>query len=333
LFAFIFLGFLWIPIIFLVSLLCGFAERKWINKRQTQAPGTAVVVTGCSSGFGFSLATGLANKGVYVFAGVRKEEDAEKLREAVTEEGRGNLQTLILDVTNEQHVLDASEVVAKELESKGLRFLALVNNAGYATYGPVESMGIARMRKMYEVNVFGVVSMIQAFVPLLRKYYAKEPLNSRIINVSSVGGVMSLPNAGPYCASKYAIESISDSLRMELRPWGISVSVVEPGRFATEFQGKAYSDMVSDGIKQLDEEVYNHYNILTNETNANSAKTKRPPPSNCAQIMEDAIFDTHPLERYYAGTDSQILIPLLHFLKNEKINDLILGRGWGKLRK
>eukprot|EP00339_Tiarina_fusa_P011249 CAMPEP_0117019996 /NCGR_PEP_ID=MMETSP0472-20121206/15257_1 /TAXON_ID=693140 ORGANISM="Tiarina fusus, Strain LIS" /NCGR_SAMPLE_ID=MMETSP0472 /ASSEMBLY_ACC=CAM_ASM_000603 /LENGTH=230 /DNA_ID=CAMNT_0004725085 /DNA_START=366 /DNA_END=1054 /DNA_ORIENTATION=- len=228
------------------------------------------------------------------------------------------MHTLILDVTNEEHVLAATVTVGEEhvlaatvtvdevLSKKGLTLLALVNNAGYAEYAPIEVMSTKRIRNMFEVNVFGVVTMTQAFLPLIRKYYTRAPLNSRIINISSGAGRISLPSCGQYCASKYALEALTDALRMELKPWKISVSLVEPGRFQTEFQNKAYKDLVADGFSALDDVSMAHYNSMVNHTNVKSAKLSRPPLEKCVEIIEDALLDTRPLARYLAGSDVQI---------------------------
>merc|ERR1712232_219072 len=168
--------------------------------------------------------------------------------------------------------------------------------------------------------------MTQAFVPLLRKYYVKSPLNSRVINISSGAGLVTVPAVGAYCASKYAIEAISDAFRMELKPWGIGVSIVEPGRFHTEFQDKAYTELQIDGIGNLDDSVKKHYSTLTRLTNEKSATMKRPPSVQCVEIIEDALMDTRPLARYLAGPDTQTGVPVLNFLnRNANITDIILG--------
>merc|ERR1712232_1237510 len=315
----IFGGWFWIPLSLLFSYFFGVIERKYFNKRIEEIPSDlAVVITGCSTGFGYTLATRLANKGIYVFAGVRKEEDAEKLRKGT------NKQDFIhpLDVTKEDQVRSAKITVEEILTDKGLKLWALVNNAGYAVYGPVEVIGINRLKNMFNVNVFGLITITQAFIPLLRKYHCKTPLNSRIINISSVGGLASMANAGQYCSTKFAVEALSDSLRIELKPWNISVSLVEPGAFKTEFQGKAYAELVSDGFSEIDEDILYHYNTLTKITNEASAKKKRPTQDKCVDVIEDSLFDTRPLERYAAGFDSQFILPSIKgFFVHEKIMD------------
>merc|ERR1712137_20821 len=328
-----FFDIIWVPMIFFFCIGLGCIERRYLNKTLQKPPqNTAVVITGCSSGFGFRLATRLADQGVYVFAGVRKEEDGEKLRKGTLQPAL--MHPLILDVTKEQHILPAVTAVDETLPKKELKFLALVNNAGYAEYAPIEVMSTKRVRNMFEVNVFGVITVTQAFLPLLRKYYSKSPINSRIINIGSGAGKVSVPPSGQYAATKYALEALSDSLRIELKPWNISVVLVEPGRFETEFQNKAYKEMVVDGFSALDDEVKNHYEKMIEHTNEISAKRNRPPLQQCVEVIEDALLDTRPLARYLAGSDVQIGIPIIRALNSqESIVDFLLGRSWMSLKK
>eukprot|EP00324_Dicrateria_rotunda_P005807 CAMPEP_0206158534 /NCGR_PEP_ID=MMETSP1474-20131121/4937_1 /ASSEMBLY_ACC=CAM_ASM_001110 /TAXON_ID=97495 /ORGANISM="Imantonia sp., Strain RCC918" /LENGTH=352 /DNA_ID=CAMNT_0053558671 /DNA_START=59 /DNA_END=1117 /DNA_ORIENTATION=- len=314
-----------------VGILAGVLERKVWNKRLLSVPeGNAVLITGCSSGFGYRLATRLANQGTLVFAGVRKEEDGDNLKKGTLHPD--NIHTLILDVTKEEHVLVAASTVDQVLTEKNMKLLALVNNAGYGVYGPTECVSSRKIKNMFEVNFYGVISMTQAFIPLLRKHYAKSPLNSRIINISSGSGRIVMPAVGSYCASKYAVEALSDALRMEMKPWGISVAIVEPGRFHTEFQEKAYTDLEIDGIGVIEDDIKNHYTTITRETNEKSAKLNRPPSVQCVEVMEDALLDTKPLARYLAGPDTQTGVPFLDFLNhNENLTDIILGGNYRKL--
>jgi len=190
-------------------------------------PGRVAIVTGASTGIGRATALLLARDGWRVFATVRSA-DAEA---ALRGEASGlPLDVLRLDVADPTAVRDA---VADVLRRAG-RIDALVNNAGYALVGAMEDLGIDRLRRQFEVNVFGAMEMARQVLPGMR---ARR--SGRIVNVSSLAGRVSVPLMGGYCASKFALEALSDALRVEARPFGIRVSIVEPGPVVTEFQRNA----------------------------------------------------------------------------------------------
>ena len=176
------------------------------------ASGT-VVVTGASTGIGEAAALHLKELGFEVRAGVRKDEDAERLRAQ-------GVSPLKLDVTDTSSVAAAAAEVGEEV-------FGLVNNAGVAVSAPVEFVPIDQLRRQLEVNLIGQVAVIQAFLPALRQSHG------RIVNISSIGGRIALPLASPYAASKFALEAVSDSLRREVAQFGIEVSLVEPGGVKT----------------------------------------------------------------------------------------------------
>src|ERR1700730_7250159 len=193
----------------------------------------AVVVTGASTGIGRATALHLDRLGFRVFAGVRREADAEELKKAATQ----RLSTLLIDVTDGDGVRAAAERVEQE-SPEGLA--GLVNNAGIAVGGPLEFVPIDAVRYQFEVNVIGMVAVTQALLPSLRKGHG------RIVNIGSVGGRTAAPFVGPYAASKHAVEAFTESLRQELRPWGIWVAVIEPGAIATPIweKGKQGADQL-----------------------------------------------------------------------------------------
>ena len=186
----------------------------------------SAVVTGASSGIGQATAQHLDSLGFTVFAGVRSAE----ARERVASEGSGHVRPLRLDVTDPASIAAAAGEVREAAGTSGLA--ALVNNAGIAVSGPLELVPIEGLRNQLEVNVIGQVSVTQAFLPALRA------ARGRIVNVSSIGGKIALPLAGPYAASKFALEAITDSLRRELRHLGVQVIAVEPGGVKTAIWGK-----------------------------------------------------------------------------------------------
>lgn len=189
------------------------------------------VVTGVSTGIGRGIAAVLAKNGWRVYGSVRKPEDAQAFEAAVG----ANAKALLFDVTDQRAMRDAADVLGRELGGEGLD--ALVNNAGIAVGGPLETLPIDDLRRQFEVNVFGLMAATQAFLPLLG---AARPRRKpgRIINISSVGGKFTFPFFGPYAASKHAVESLSDALRRELMVHGIDVIVIEPGAIRTPIWDK-----------------------------------------------------------------------------------------------
>ena len=186
-----------------------------------------VLITGASTGIGQACATTLAANGWHVFAGVRREQDADRL----STQSPGKITPVIIDVTDAATIQNARAQVESSLGDKGL--VGLVNNAGIGLGGPIEFVDLDRLREQFEVNVFGQVRVIQAFAARLRQ------AKGRMVNMSSISGRIAIPFLGPYAASKFALEAISDALRLELRPHGVHVSVIEPGSIATPIWEKA----------------------------------------------------------------------------------------------
>src|SRR5262245_29141737 len=179
-----------------------------------------VIVTGASTGIGEATALHLRELGYDVRAGVRKDEDFERL-------GGLGLTPLHLDV------IDAGSIAAARSEVGDGPLAGLVNNAGVAVAGPLEFIPIDRLREQLEVNLIGQIAVTQAFLSGLRAG------RGRIVNVSSIGGRVALPFLGPYAASKFGLEGVSDSLRRELRPQGVEVILVEPGGVKTPIWKKS----------------------------------------------------------------------------------------------
>jgi NAD(P)-dependent dehydrogenase (short-subunit alcohol dehydrogenase family) len=184
-----------------------------------------ILITGCSSGFGRVTALILAQQGWHVFATVRKAEDRDNLlTEAATHHCQDALTPFVCDITQQEQVAALTQKITQSTP----RLDALVNNAGTTYAAPLELLPLDDLRAQFEVNVIAQLGMIQAMLPLLK--VAK----GTIINVSSVSGRISTPVMGAYSASKFAIEAISDTLRLELAPFGIRVVMIEPGPSPTE---------------------------------------------------------------------------------------------------
>ncbi|MFT7032543.1 MAG: short-subunit dehydrogenase [Cyclobacteriaceae bacterium] len=203
-----------------------------------------VVITGASTGIGYSASKIFIENGCKVFGSVRKEADGEKL----TRELGDNFIPLFFDVTNYSAIETEAKKVEKVIGNKGLA--CLINNAGIAVTGPLMHLSIDELRQQFEVNVFGLMAVTQAFLPMLgtKKDYGLP--KGKIINISSVAGQTSMPFMGPYCGSKHALEGISNSLRRELLLYGIDVVIVAPGPVKTPIWKKGI-------IKEMPTEVLN----------------------------------------------------------------------------
>src|SRR3954453_4798422 len=178
-----------------------------------------VLVTGASTGIGEATALRLQKAGFRVFAGVRKPEDGDRLRAA------GVTVIQPLDVTKQEDTDPALRPVEQELNCSPLR--GIVNNAGIGIGGPLEALDLDDFRRTIEVNTTSQLAVTKAFLPLLRKS------TGRIVNMSSIGGRVAQPFAGPYIASKFALEAVTDVLRVELLEWGVDVIAIEPGTIST----------------------------------------------------------------------------------------------------
>jgi NAD(P)-dependent dehydrogenase (short-subunit alcohol dehydrogenase family) len=191
-----------------------------------------VVITGVSTGIGYAATQELIQHGYHVFGSVRKRADGERLQVTLG----ANFTPLYFDVTDETAIRAAAETVQRAVGDQGL--FGLVNNAGIAIGGPLLHLSIDEFRRQFEVNVFGLLLVTQAFAGLLGARTHSPHPPGRIINISSVSGRIAYPFIGPYAASKHAVEAISDSLRRELRLYGVDVIVIEPGAVRTPIWDK-----------------------------------------------------------------------------------------------
>jgi NAD(P)-dependent dehydrogenase (short-subunit alcohol dehydrogenase family) len=188
---------------------------------------SAVVISGASTGIGAATTERLARDGFIVFAGVRSENDAQRLREL-----GANVRPVQLDVTDAA----AIEAVRREVADSGISLRAVVSNAGIALGGPLETVPIDELRRQFEVNVFGALALVQAFLPAL------PPGIGRVVFVGSISGRLATPYIGPYSASKFALRALADALRMELAPANIGVTLIEPGSVKTPIWQKGRAE-------------------------------------------------------------------------------------------
>ena len=193
-----------------------------------------ILITGVSTGIGYSATKNLIDAGYIIFGSVRKQEDADRL---LSDFGDKFI-PLIFDVTDEDAITKAVEIVKSKLDGKLLA--ALINNSGIALGGPLQHLPTDIFRKQFEVNLFGVVSVTRSFLPLLGAYKGSKE-KGKIVMISSVSGKRSYPFVSPYTASKHALEALSDSLRREMMLYGIDVVIIEPGPIKTPIWDKAPS--------------------------------------------------------------------------------------------
>jgi NAD(P)-dependent dehydrogenase (short-subunit alcohol dehydrogenase family) len=277
----------------------------------------AVVVTGASTGIGQACALRLDKIGFHVFAGVRREEDGARVKSQASE----RLSPLIIDVADAASIALAKDTVTAALGDSGLA--GLVNNAGIGVGGALEYMPIDDLRRQLEVNVIGQIAVTQAFLPLIRKG------KGRIVNMGSIGGKVATPFLGPYNASKFAMEALTDALRQELRPWGIQVAIVEPGNIKTPIWEKAKSsaDEVERTMPEEGRQLYSGAIAALRNTVEKQA-TSGIPPDEVAKRVEHALTASSPKTRYLVGGDARAQAVLGRVVP-DRVRDGLVARYMG----
>jgi len=250
----------------------------------------AALVTGCSSGIGRATALALLSHGYVVYATARRPETLDDLA------ARG-CRTLALDVTSEDSMVAAVRAVEAEHGHVEL----LVNNAGYALQGPVEECSLDSVRAQFETNVFGLVRLCQLVLPEMR-----AAGSGRIVNVGSMGGRFTFPGGGFYHASKHAVEAISDALRLEVAPFGIHVSLVQPGPVVSSFVDAAVDSVeVTDGpYADFNAALVDRYRQAYDGSSSNMEIS----PEKVADVIASAATSSRPRSRYAVGTMAKTLI-------------------------
>ena len=247
-----------------------------------------VLITGASTGIGAAAARHLAAKGWRVFAGVRKQADADALKEGAS----GDLRPIILDVTKTEQIRAAVTAVSEALGKE--RLAGLVNNAGIATFGPLAIQPMDEFRHQFEVNVFGLMETTQAFAPLLGSDPDRTGPPGRIVNITSVGGKISAPFLGAYAATKHAVEALTDSLRRELAIFGIDAIAIGPGSVRTPIWDKAEADNENQPYSNSDWAGP----LKKFETVMLEGGRSGLPPEEIAKVIETALSDPKPKARY-----------------------------------
>lgn len=272
----------------------------------------AVVITGASTGIGAACAIHLDRLGYRVFAGVRKTEDGQTLQKNCSD----RLVPIDLDVTDLATIQKAHALVSESTGSDGL--YGLINNAGIAVVGPLEAVPLADFRQQLEVNVIGQVAVTQMFLPLIRQ------ARGRIINMGSIAGLSTMPLMGPYSASKFALEAITDALRLEVQQWGIHVSIIEPGAIATPIWNKSATEAAEReaGIGRELRSLY-HPMVAAVRKIVGEASKRAVPSDTVAKVVEAALTASTPRTRYLVGTDAKLRALMVKLLP-DRISDRML---------
>lgn len=276
-----------------------------------------VLITGCTSGIGRATATRLAGEGWRVLAGYRKPADGESLRQLA------EVEPIELDVTSDEQIA-AAAARADELSPGGLD--ALINNAGYAFPAAVELTTPTTLTELLDVNVVGPLRMTRALLPALRRR------RGRIVNVSSMNGTVALPMVGGYSASKFALEALSDTLRVELRPWGIQVISIRPGQVQTAIFDKARTEL-KNGAATIPEQLRAEYERMyraASRFNERGAK-RAGDAADVARVIAKALAARRPRARYIVGWDAWGLHVAKRWLP-PRLFDRAIARACGLLK-
>lgn len=282
----------------------------------TEAP-PAVVVTGASTGIGRGVSLRLARSGLLVFPTVRKPGDAAGLLEAFPD----RVKPLLLDVTDAASVAEAGRAVREHLQGRGLA--GLVNNAGVVVGGPLECLPLEQFWHQLEVNLIGPLALCQEFLPLLRQ------AGGRVVNVGSISGRALLPYMGAYSASKFALRALTDSLRMELRPWRVRVCLIEPGNVRTPIWDKsvAWSRRLQEA-HQPDAAPSYQRQLAALWARAERMGRKGLPPEAVAAAVLHALTAPRPQDCYRLGLDAWAAY-FLQSLLPDRVFEWLLQRYFG----
>ncbi len=269
------------------------------------------VVTGASSGIGRAAAQRLAADGFHVLAGVRKQPDGERI-------AAPGIEPVILDVTDEDDIAALVTRVSDDPEGRVLG--VLVNNAGVAVNAPIEVLSLADWRFQFDVSVFGQVAMVRALMPALLA------ARGRVVNVTSVGGRVAMANFGAYSAAKFAMEAMTDSLRREVEPFGVSVVKVTPGAVSTNLtdSGLAEAARITD---RMTREQHERYDELGRAFAAQAEGFARDgvTPEHAAAVISKAVSARRPKTRYTIGRDGA-MFTFMPRIVSDRMLDTMLRR-------
>ncbi len=261
-----------------------------------------ILITGASTGIGHATAKYLAEQGHTVYAAARRIEKMQDLKAF-------GVKILSMDVTDDVGMINGVNEILKNEK----RIDVLVNNAGYGSYGALEDVSISEAKNQFEVNIFGLARLTQLVLPHMR-----EQKSGTIINVSSMGGKFGEPHGSWYHATKYAVEGLSDSLRMELKQFGIDVVIIQPGAIETEWTGIAKDNLLKEsGHTAYKDLAIKHANMFS--------KIKGSNPVVIAKVIAQAISATKPKTRYVAGAFAKPLLFVRSIVSDRIFDSIILN--------
>lgn len=269
----------------------------------------AILITGCSSGIGRSIAEELLKNGYLIYATARKPETIVALKE------QGAI-TLPLDVCDSNSI----RLVKERIEKDGVQLYGLVNNAGYGQMGPIEEVTEEQAFQQMNTNVLGLASVTRIMLPLIRKHN-----EGKIINIASIAGQVAMPLGGWYCASKFAVEALSDALRLELGQFGVKVVVIEPGPIRTNFGEVAYSTAESVDSQSVYKAMMEKMTGWSKTTLNDSVAGK---PVDVAKVVVKAIEKRNPRPRYRITGIAKFLY-VLRRLSSDRFLDFIFRKQMG----
>lgn len=270
-------------------------------------PGIALV-TGCSSGIGLELAQQLVRQGWTVYAGARRPESLQAL-------ANERLLPVQLDVNAPEQIGQCFARIEREAGHLDL----LVNNAGYGAMGPIVEMPLAELRRQFETNVFAPLALVQTLLPLLQKSG-----QARVVNIGSISGIVTTPFSGAYCATKAALHSLSDALRMELAPFGVRVVTIQPGAIRSEFGNNAERSLAATLPADSRYQPIRSYI----EARARASQQNGTPTERFVRELIETVTAATPPSMKRIGNGSTLL-PLLKRLLPERWLDRLLSRRFG----
>lgn len=271
-----------------------------------------VIITGASTGIGFDLTRTLCEKKYKIWACVRTPESLDRLNRDFSE----NLRVIKLDVTNSHEIQRAFEAVQTELNPD--QELVLINNAGIACGGPIEGIELDDWKKVFDVNLFGMVQMTKVFLPLLRL------TKGRVINMGSISGRVAAPFLGPYTASKFAVKAFTDSLRREVELLGVHVSLIEAGPIRTEIWSKSV-DGSDEILRRCSGEVQTVYGRMMSAMRESVVATAEDaaPVQVATNAIIDAIDSRTPKINYLIGKNVRLQANLMKFMSSRMMDRVI----------
>ncbi len=276
-----------------------------------------ILITGASTGIGYHSTKYFIDKGYQVFGSVRKEEDAARL----SNDFGDRFHALLFDVKDQAAIDQSVSKVEKVLSGKGLDLL--VNNAGVAVNGPLQHLSIEKVHHQMDVNVYGVLRVTKAFLPLLGAQRPRKTTSGKIINISSVSGFVSAPFLGAYAMSKFALEAMSDALRRELSIYDIDVIVIEPGAIKTDIWEKAY-EMDPEFLKTDYAPLLKNWDKVIQSTEKNGL-----PAEDIAKLLDKCLQKDKPATRHIIAK-KHFMMWMVKYLLPDRFLDKQLTKGWKK---